>query len=85
MAHTTDGLGIAPLADQLDHHLVAADVALTRDYRGDRGTRQPVHTVYVPADCYTATTVSDWGRERSRPSATSATSTSTPSTRASSR
>ena len=89
MAHTTDGLGIAPLADRLDHQLAAADAALTGDYPGDRGTRQPVHTVYVPADRYTATTVSDWGRTAlaalDATSATSATSTSTPSTRASSR
>nr|WP_246298632.1 aldolase/citrate lyase family protein [Nocardioides panaciterrulae] len=38
-----------------DAHLAAA-------YPGDRGVRQPVHTVYVPADRYAATTVADWGR-----------------------
>src|SRR3954464_908205 len=32
-----------------------------RRYPGDRGTRQPVHTVYVPADAFTATTVREWG------------------------
>jgi citrate lyase beta subunit len=51
------------LVTELDRRLAAADAALTADYRGDRGVRQPVHTVYVPADRYDAHTVADWGAQ----------------------
>ena len=60
---TADPEGISGLSDRLDERLADADAALAHDYPGERGTRQPVHTVYVPADRYTATTVADWGRE----------------------
>lgn len=43
--------------------LAATDAELARRYPGDPGTRQPVHTVYVPADAFTAGTVGDWGRQ----------------------
>ncbi|MFD9126683.1 DUF6986 family protein [Kitasatospora sp. NPDC059571] len=39
------------------------DAELARRYPGDPGTRQPVHTVYVPADAFAAGTVADWGRQ----------------------
>jgi len=51
------------LADQLDRALAGADAALLDDYPGDRGVRQPVHTVYVPGDRYAASTVSDWAQD----------------------
>ncbi|MGZ0149535.1 DUF6986 family protein [Kribbella sp. WER1] len=51
------------LMTELDRRLAAADAALTADYRGDRGVRQPVHTVYVPADRYDGGTVADWGAQ----------------------
>src|SRR6476646_6686427 len=41
--------------------LAAPDAELARRYPGDPGTRQPVHTVYVPADAFTAGTVREWG------------------------
>ncbi|WP_432585890.1 aldolase/citrate lyase family protein [Streptomyces sp. HD1123-B1] len=41
--------------------LAAVDTELARRYPGDPGTRQPVHTVYVPADDFTADTVRSWG------------------------
>jgi citrate lyase beta subunit len=41
--------------------LAATDAELARRYPGDRSTRQPVHTVYVPADAFTAGTVRAWG------------------------
>ncbi|WP_030901939.1 DUF6986 family protein [Streptomyces sp. NRRL F-5126] len=41
--------------------LAPVDAELARRYPGDPGTRQPVHTVYVPGDAYTATTPRDWG------------------------
>ncbi len=50
------------LADLLDDRLSAADEDLRTRYPGDPGTRQPVHTVYVPADRFTVSTPSDWGR-----------------------
>jgi citrate lyase beta subunit len=51
------------LADELDRRLAAADAVLTARYPGDRGVRQPVHTVYVPADQYDAGTVAAWAAE----------------------
>ncbi|MFF1818075.1 DUF6986 family protein [Kribbella sp. NPDC058245] len=56
-------MGLDELGDELDQRLAAADAALTADYPGDRGVRQPVHTVYVPADRYDAQTVADWGSQ----------------------
>ncbi|MDT0265964.1 aldolase/citrate lyase family protein [Streptomyces sp. DSM 44915] len=47
---------------ELDQALAAVDAELDRRYPGDPGDRQPVHTVYVPADRYTADTPADWGR-----------------------
>ena len=35
---------------RLDRALAGVDAQLARDYPGDPGGRQPVHTVYVPAD-----------------------------------
>ena len=51
------------LADELDARLANADAALAAAYPGDRGRRQPVHTVYVPADRYDSETVGDWAEE----------------------
>ncbi|MEV6286142.1 aldolase [Kribbella sp. NPDC051770] len=51
------------LAGALDRHLAEADAVLTTRYPGDRGVRQPVHTVYVPADVYGVGTVAAWGAE----------------------
>ncbi|MEU7431492.1 aldolase/citrate lyase family protein [Streptomyces sioyaensis] len=41
--------------------LAQVDADLARHYPGDPGTRQPVHTVYVPGDVFTADTVRSWG------------------------
>ncbi|MFC7497593.1 MULTISPECIES: DUF6986 family protein [unclassified Nocardioides] len=51
----------ADLAAQLDERLANADAMLTRAYPGGRPGRQPVHTVYVPADQYTADLVPEYG------------------------
>jgi citrate lyase beta subunit len=48
---------------QLDRQLASVDEDFSRDYPGDSGTRQPVHTVYVPADRYERGTASSWGRQ----------------------
>ncbi|WP_457033359.1 DUF6986 family protein [Kitasatospora sp. P5_F3] len=43
--------------------LAPVDAELTRRYPGDDGSRQPVHTVYVPADAFEADTVRSWGAQ----------------------
>jgi citrate lyase beta subunit len=50
------------LAATLDQRLAGADQELAELYPGDRGVRQPVHTVYIPADTFTADLARDWGR-----------------------
>ena len=63
---TDDGLDLDGLADRLDERLEDADERLARRYPGDRPGRQPVHTVYVPADRYAAGLCHRWanGAER---------------------
>jgi citrate lyase beta subunit len=51
------------LAADLDRRLGDADRQLAELYPGDRGVRQPVHTVYIPADTFTADLALDWGRK----------------------
>ncbi|MFE7571119.1 DUF6986 family protein [Streptomyces sp. NPDC057539] len=41
--------------------LASVDAELARRYPGDPGTRQPVHTVYVPGDAFAAGTIRSWG------------------------
>jgi citrate lyase beta subunit len=60
--HTTVPTTLAAsVAERIGAALAGVDADLARRYPGDPGTRQPVHTVYVPADAFTATTVRDWG------------------------
>ena len=51
----------ARLTAELDERLAAADAALAKGYPGERPGRQPVHTVYVPADRYAADLVPAYG------------------------
>lgn len=60
MSHLEDLIG------RLDRALAGADAALAADYPGDRGVRQPVHTVYVPGDRYDEKTVAQWSAESGR-------------------
>jgi hypothetical protein len=46
---------------QVDERLTATDALLARAYPGEDGRRQPVHTVYVPADQYTTDLPRQWG------------------------
>jgi citrate lyase beta subunit len=46
---------------ELDRRLGPVDAALRRRYPGEAPGRQPVHTVYVPADRFHADTVAEWG------------------------
>jgi citrate lyase beta subunit len=50
------------LADELDARLADADARLAASYPGEAPGRQPVHTIYVPADSYDADTVPSLGR-----------------------
>src|SRR5680860_264105 len=54
----------------IDTHLAATDALLENDYPGDDGTRQPVHTVYVPADRFTPDLPSEWGEQAQAAAAT---------------
>jgi citrate lyase beta subunit len=54
---------LAGLADELDERLAGVDARLASSYPGSRGARQPVHTVYVPADRFESGTVADWGEQ----------------------
>ncbi|KQU65364.1 aldolase/citrate lyase family protein [Phycicoccus sp. Root101] len=54
---------VAHLSAELDAHLADADDALASGFPGERASRQPVHTVYVPADRYDTGLVSQWGSE----------------------
>jgi citrate lyase beta subunit len=49
--------------DDLDRRLAPADAELAARYPGDAGARQPVHTVYVPADQMAPGLPADWGRQ----------------------
>ncbi|GAA4711321.1 aldolase/citrate lyase family protein [Pedococcus ginsenosidimutans] len=51
------------LTDEIDVHLAQADALLAKGFPGERAERQPVHTVYVPADRYDADLVPRWGKE----------------------
>ncbi|MBB5118927.1 aldolase [Streptomyces eurocidicus] len=49
------------VTERIGASLAGVDAELARRYPGDPGTRQPVHTVYVPADALTADTPRSWG------------------------
>ena len=51
------------IATRMDDRLASADERLAELYPGDRGVRQPVHTVYVPADTFTPDLAQEWGRQ----------------------
>jgi citrate lyase beta subunit len=53
----------ADLAHELDGRLATEDDALVARFPGERVGRQPVHTVYVPADRYDADVVPTWGKQ----------------------
>lgn len=54
---------IDQLTAELDERLAAADAALAARFPGARPGRQPVHTVYVPADRVTSELAADWGEQ----------------------
>lgn len=54
---------LGPLTAELDELLAGADAALARHYPGERAGRQPVHTLYLPADRFHAGVVRELGDE----------------------
>ena len=54
------------VTEEISASLAAVDAELARRYPGDPGTRQPVHTVYVPGDRFTADTIRSWGEQALR-------------------
>jgi citrate lyase beta subunit len=51
------------LTSELDARLAAADSALAADFPGDRAGRQPIHTVYTPADRFHTGLAQAWSDE----------------------
>ena len=49
------------VSEEISASLAPVDAELERRYPGDPGTRQPVHTVYVPGDVFAADTLRSWG------------------------
>jgi citrate lyase beta subunit len=49
--------------DDLDERLAPVDAARQARYPGDRHTRQPVHTLYVPADLFGKGVLREYGRQ----------------------
>lgn len=49
------------VSEEISASLTPVDAELARRYPGDPGTRQPVHTVYVPGDTFAEGTVRSWG------------------------
>ena len=62
MAVPSGSLSADDLA-QIDAQLTDTDRLLERNYPGDDGTRQPVHTVYVSADRFTPSFAAEWGAQ----------------------
>jgi citrate lyase beta subunit len=56
----------AELADELDEELADEDDALVARFPGERAGRQPVHTVYVPANRYDVDLTRAWGEQARR-------------------
>ncbi|MDG4865402.1 aldolase/citrate lyase family protein [Streptomyces sp. T-3] len=49
------------ISEGISASLAPVDAELERRYPGDPGTRQPVHTVYVPGEQFQADTIRTWG------------------------
>ena len=48
---------------RIEEQLSATDQLLDQGYPGDDGSRQPIHTVYVPADRFTPQLTAEWGAQ----------------------
>ncbi|UVJ38894.1 DUF6986 family protein [Arthrobacter sp. CJ23] len=59
---TEPSFSAADLA-RIEEQLAATDQLLDQGYPGDDGSRQPIHTVYVPADRFTPQLAAEWGAQ----------------------
>lgn len=57
---------LAELLAAAAERLTDADALLAERYPGDRGARQPLHTVYVPANACTAEVIDMWSQDSLR-------------------
>lgn len=57
---------LAELLATAAERLTDADALLAERYPGDRGARQPLHTVYVPANACTAEVIDMWSQDSLR-------------------
>lgn len=57
---------LAELLATAAERLTDADALLAERYPGDRGVRQPLHTVYVPANACTAEVIDTWSHDSLR-------------------
>ncbi len=55
------GVDLERLTHELDTRLEQADAALAREFPGELPGRQPVHTVYIPADRFHSGTFQEYG------------------------
>lgn len=51
----------SPLRQRIEELLAPVDAAAAANYPGDDGSRQPIHSVYLPGDAYTPGTPAEWG------------------------
>ena len=63
MPETVTSAWLDSVGDDLDTMLARADAELRQRFPGPGSRRQPVHTVYVPADQVTADLAHRWGQE----------------------
>jgi citrate lyase beta subunit len=63
MPETVTTAWLDGVSDELDSMLARADAELRRRFPGPGSDRQPVHTVYAPADQVTADLSPRWGKE----------------------
>ncbi|MEU8567208.1 aldolase/citrate lyase family protein [Streptomyces pathocidini] len=60
--HETVATSLAgAVREEIGTALAGVDAELARRFPGDSGTRQPVHTVYVPGDAFAPDTARSWG------------------------
>lgn len=57
------GFDVQRLTEELDERLARSDQRLSETYPGGRRSRQPVHTVYVPADQIDVGLLPDYGNQ----------------------
>ncbi|CUR56777.1 conserved hypothetical protein [metagenome] len=70
MAVTSDASVLSSLITTVDDLLREADALLTSHYPGASGARQPIHTVYMPADRCNPDVLTSWSEEALRSLAT---------------